>query len=444
MAFGCWIQKISCSVIPGWSGYNYSTSGTTTYTALTPNVSAPIIVSGADIRVRENGITVVRTDTINTALGQGNVSVIASGSITAGGWEIDANYPNHYINYNGTNKLTLQAGAAISLFSSRFSIPNGTLELLAGTQISQTGPGIAGAIYANNLILGSSNGGVSKPSVSLVLSSNLVDNIQASNVSSLAFSNARNLAVNANGLSVTGAVSLTVAGNLTVNGSISTSAAPSAASVTLKSTNNISLSDNRSITTNGGGVTFWSDSDGNGSGYVQLQTGSSINSSGGHITLGGGANLATGYARGEATRDTVTEPTHHLHISGVNLQSGTSISSGGGDITLRGENSGGSPSVMSFGVMSAGTTIDSGTGKVAITGKATGSGNINAQALSYYSSGWVIRSANTTAQAITLVGDASNVNGTNSSLGINFSGTVEATGVGGGHHPSRISRHCQR
>jgi hypothetical protein len=169
-----------------------------------------------------------------------------------------------------------------------------------------------------------------------------------------------------------------------------------------------------------------------------MLTNSSVSTSGGAITLGGGLDIATGYARGEATRDTVTEPTYTLYISGVNLQSGTTLSSVGGDITLRGQNSGGSQNAMSFGVMGGGTTlpatIDSGTGKIAITGKATGSGTtINAQAISSYGTGsMVLRSANTTAQAISLVGDASGVTGGSASLGVNFSGTIEATGTGGG------------
>jgi hypothetical protein len=195
----------------------------------------------------------------------------------------------------------------------------------------------------------------------------------------------------------------------------------------LKGRGNISLASGKSITTNGGAVTFWADSDGNGTGYVQMLANSSVSSGGAAITLGGGTDITTGYAIGEATRDTVTDPTYTYYISGVNLQSGTSLTSGGGDITLRGQNVASSASAMAFGVMAGGTTINSGTGKIAITGKATGSGTVNAQGVSVFGSGFTLRSANTTAQAISIVGDASAVTAGSASLGINFNGLIEAT-----------------
>jgi autotransporter-associated beta strand protein len=221
-------------------------------------------------------------------------------------------------------------------------------------------------------------------------------------------------------------------GAITVNQNLNTSTAATASAVMLKGQGNVSLASGKSITTNGGAVTFWADSDGNGTGYVQMLASSSVATSGGAITLGGGTDITTGYAIGEATRDQVTDASNIYYISGVNLQSGTSLTSGGGDVTLRGQNSGGSAAALSYGVMGGGVTIDSGIGKISITGKATGSAGINAQAVSYYGTGFTLRSANTTSQAISIVGDASGVSGTNSSLGINFSGSMEATGTGGG------------
>jgi hypothetical protein len=61
---------------------------------------------------------------------------------------------------------------------------------------------------------------------------------------------------------------------------------------------------------------------------------------------------------------------------------------------------------------------------------ATGSGSSNAQAISNYGSGYILRSSSSHAQAISLIGDATAVTG-GSSLGINFSGTIESTGTGG-------------
>ena len=266
---------------PSWSGYGYTTTGTTTITALAANSSAPILVSGVDTRDRGGGVSVLRTDTINAALGQGSVSIVATGSIDATGWEAGASYPNHYINYSGTNKLTFRAGTSITLYGSRFSLPSGTLELLAGTQINQSGTGIAGSIYANTLILGSSDGGTNKPSVNLTTSTNYINQVQASNLSSLSLANAQNLTVNSSGVSATGAVSLSATGNLSVNGSIATSGGD----VLLKATGNLVQAASTSISTGGGDVTYWSNAGGT-AGYIQLGTGVSVTTGGGDIVLG--------------------------------------------------------------------------------------------------------------------------------------------------------------
>jgi filamentous hemagglutinin family protein len=287
---------------PSWSGYGYTTTGTTTYTALAANSSAPILVSGHDTRDRGGGVSVLRTDTINAALGQGNVTVVASGYIDAGGWEAGPSFPNHYINHSGSNRLTFRAGTSINLYGARFSLPNGTFELLAGTQINQVGPDLAGAIYANTLILGSSDGGTSKPTVSLTASTNLINNLQASNVGNLSFSNAQSLSVNSSGLSTTGSISLTAAGNVFVNANM-TSAGTSgngisitgqtitqAAGVTVSTSGaNISYSSAGSATTTGNDTVM----------FIGANSGNRavINANGGNITLSG-AYGATGLAGG--------------------------------------------------------------------------------------------------------------------------------------------------
>jgi hypothetical protein len=119
-----------------WFGSNYSTSGTTTYTALSANTGAPLLVTGpngGDTRVQAGGVTVIRTDTIVSALNSGNVRVVASGWIDELGWDTNPyGYTNWHINSTSANKLTLQAGTSITLNSGPINLPNGTLELLAG------------------------------------------------------------------------------------------------------------------------------------------------------------------------------------------------------------------------------------------------------------------------------------------------------------------------
>ena len=220
-------------------------------------------------------------------------------------------------------------------------------------------------------------------------------------------------------------------GNIGINENLNTSAGAADGDVLLKASGNNNLANGKSITTSGGDVTFWSDSDGNGTGYAQVGSATAITTAGGNITLGGGSDIATGYARGAVERDAETDNVNILHISGVHLKNGASLSSGGGNITLRGQNYLSSALTIDFGVMGHNATLDAGSGKVAIIGKATGLGTSNTQAISVYGNGWTIRSSNSDADAIVLNGDGSGYNGNTTTLGINFAGIIESTGGGG-------------
>jgi autotransporter-associated beta strand protein len=203
--------------------------------------------------------------------------------------------------------------------------------------------------------------------------------------------------------------------------------------VLLKSKSNIVEASSKVITTAGGDVTLWSDSDNDGSGYIYIAggSGSGISSSGGAIFLGGGANLTTGYARGSDDDDPSFQA-GFVKFAGVHLRLGSVLQSGGGNITLRGQNSGLSTAGVHAGVMGFGTTLDAGSGKVAIYGKATGSGLANAQGISREGTdNWIIRSSNSAPDAIQLIGDASGCVNAGTSLGVNFIGTIESTGGGG-------------
>jgi gliding motility-associated-like protein len=249
-------------------------------------------------------------------------------------------------------------------------------------------------------------------------------------ISGLTLGKAGNTAAITIGSSTTVAGPVTLlGGDITVDGNINTAAGNANGDVLLKGTGNIIQNASRTITTNGGDVTYWADSDGNGSGYVQASASSSISSGGGNVVLGGGSNLATGYARGAATLDN----TNNVYISGVHLMSSTSINSSGGNITLRGQNIGNSGASVQAGIMGMGTILNAGAGKVSLVGLAGGSGSANAQGISVkdFNTGWTIRSSNPGSDAISLVGDASSTSTSLTSLGINFIGTIESTGGGG-------------
>lgn len=224
-------------------------------------------------------------------------------------------------------------------------------------------------------------------------------------------------------------------GDITINENLNTTTGGALGDVMLKGTGNISLASTKNITTSGGDVTLWSDGDGNGSGYIRLLSSGSITSNGGNIFLGGGSDINTGYARGSADVDN-SAPTGTT-FAGVHLNNGASLSSGGGNITLRGQNHATTnSSTMQSAIWGQSATVNSGTGKIAFYALAGGTGgNINAQGISRdhaNGTGWTIRSSNSSSDAIRLEGDATSCNGTYTSLGINFAGTIEATGVGGG------------
>lgn len=216
-------------------------------------------------------------------------------------------------------------------------------------------------------------------------------------------------------------------GAIALNENITTTSAN--ADILIKAMSNINLAASRTITSNAGDVNLWADSDDNSTGYVQLLAGATINSTGGDINLGGGSSLATDYAFG-TTAETCPEAPGTQYISGVHLRQSSSLNSNGGNISVRGQNANTSAAAMSFGISFRGVVMNAGTGRIAINGIANGSGSVNAQAVASWGT-LTLRSANTSADAISITGNAlTSVGG--SSLGINVVALFEATGAGGG------------
>jgi hypothetical protein len=82
--------------------------------------------------------------------------------------------------------------------------------------------------------------------------------------------------------------------NINVNANLNTTAGGSSGDILLKASGNIELAASKTITTNGGDVVLWSNSDGGAdTGSVLLRDGSSITTSGGHLWAGGGSGSTT-------------------------------------------------------------------------------------------------------------------------------------------------------
>jgi hypothetical protein len=150
-------------------------------------------------------------------------------------------------------------------------------------------------------------------------------------------------------------------GNITVSQYANLTSTAAGKGIMLKATGNITSNSDVNYTTNAGDITFWSDSDGSGAGYIYVydrniidsrtnanRTSSLIStaSGGGTITLGGG-NTSTTLASGTVVPTGYAVENSGAAPGGVALgyfnishASGTSLYSGGGDITVRGKSTG--------------------------------------------------------------------------------------------------------
>ncbi|MCM0059334.1 MAG: gliding motility-associated C-terminal domain-containing protein [Algoriphagus sp.] len=200
-------------------------------------------------------------------------------------------------------------------------------------------------------------------------------------------------------------------GNITVDGNINTSAGTANGDILFKGTGNITQNASRTITTNGGDVTLWSDRDASGTattagGTIALLNASSITSSGGNITLAGGADansdgIPDGYAIGAFIPETrgagnvtaglsldnatVNAGAGNVLVRGQgtgaqqNFQMGTRLYGGsitGADINIDAIGSIGGGSSSNWGLSLEGFSIE-GTGSVVLTGKGGRAGSSN-------------------------------------------------------------------
>ena len=153
-------------------------------------------------------------------------------------------------------------------------------------------------------------------------------------------------------------------GDVTLGGTITQNSSNSA--VTIKASGNIIANTGASITTAGGAVNLYSDTDATSGGNIQLGTTATnspnITTNGGAVTLSGGDANGTGYARGTSTATIAGN-------AGVLFYS--DIATSGGAVTIRGQ--AGTATIDSAAVyMQTGASIDtrgsSSSGNVNITG----------------------------------------------------------------------------
>ena len=246
---------------------------------------------------------------------------------------------------------------------------------------------------------------------------------KTTNTSALTYSNT---------LATTGPITI-YAGNITHITAFSTTSA--SGHISLISKSHIVNSSATTITTQGGNVLFASnvddatDGESTTNGYIQLRFGITINTNGGNITFGGGNTSGTDYALGSS---------NEAYTEGIRFDAVIALNSGGGNISLRGKSYAmgvqlvwGASGVGFYFYSAATGTINSGTGTITIDGYSQT--NTSSYAAGFYCMhNLTITSANTTANAINIIGKATGASG--EAWGIESESTLSvlATGIGGG------------
>ncbi|WP_344817427.1 hypothetical protein, partial [Flavobacterium cheonanense] len=173
-------------------------------------------------------------------------------------------------------------------------------------------------------------------------------------------------------------------GNLTINSNASVTISASITStnnnsLTFKAARNILQNSGADVSTNGGNITYWSDSDNSGEGSVAIGTkntnsGEEVLSRGGNITISGGSDLNTGYARGSndfAAWD-ISNPYAGVFLINSTLDARGSHWSVSGNINVRGSVTSALGTKMANGVYSRNAKIYThSNGSISIDGDAT-------------------------------------------------------------------------
>ena len=358
-----------------------------------------------------NGVTTTystTTDAVDRALvGSAIIKVRAGSSLIESGV------------LSGAGSLTLSGGtltlAGANTYSGGTIINGGTLQISSDGNLG-TAPGSA----ATNITI---NGGTLAVT-GQVSPGFLIQGTRLFSIGNLGGTIANNgsYLVTVNG-AITSSGPVTLTGGDIAFGSITVS---NASPILVKTTGNLTQNAQTTVSSLGGNITYWSDSDGDGSGSITLASGISgtstqVTSNGGNIVMGGGSGASAdlGFARG---------------LYAIYLNNYSNVQAGSGNVTLRGmsNTSGG------MGV-SAGVGVISGA-NVTITGYGydnTTTGSVG------------VRLSGTNASAsnlLTITGTGGGTANTSTSSGTNdgiilYAATAEATGsgnvvinaTGGGH-----------
>ena len=322
-----------------------------------------------------------------------NTSAVSVSAILAGSGSITQ---------TGTGTTTL---SRVNTYSGGTFINGGTLQISSDANL---GAVPSPAATTNITINGGTLAIAGQASPGFVIESNRLFSIGNSGGT---IANNGSYLVTVNG-AITSSGPVTLTGGDIAFGSITVS---NASPILVKTTGNLTQNAQTTVSSQGGNITYWSDSDGDGSGSITLSAGISgastqLNSGGGNILMGGGAGASAelGFARG---------------LYAIYLHSYSNVQAGSGNVTLRGM----SNTSNGMGV-SAGVGVISGA-NVTITG--TGYDNTTTGSVGVRLSGTNASASN----LLTITGTGGGTANTSTSSGSNdgiflSSATAEATGSG--------------
>jgi len=231
------------------------------------------------------------------------------------------------------------------------------------------------------------------------------------------------------------------AGNVTINNNIT-----GTGSLTVQAGNAIAITNNAQITSpNPLNVVLNSDRDANNNGRISIATGSTINSGGGDIVLGGGTNPLTTPAvfasisdSGVNVNGTINAAGGNITLNGSNINNsigsniGVQISSGGrvqtsgsGNIAIAGSGGTGTSNNIGIAILDSSSLIEAANGNITLTGT-TGGSSLNNEGIRI-TNGAIVRTTGTGNLNLTGTSNATGTNGT----GILMTGsTLQTTGTG--------------
>jgi hypothetical protein len=251
-------------------------------------------------------------------------------------------------------------------------------------------------------------------------------------------------------ITLSGPVSMIGGGVITTNANITTS---NASSISLLAKSGLRFNASGiTLQTGGGAVVLSGDHDANNSGNIIAEGALTITTNGGAISMGGGAT-GTDFAYGIGTSGTIAND----QTAGIWVRGAVNFNSGNGNISIRGYAANASPTVQHvptwgvglglsavYNTNPASVSINSGTGNILIEGFARNPSGSNSNSYGVVFNNWettttealTITSANTTANAIRLIGNTENtINGQRYKNSLRFwsvNSNIRATGTGGG------------